>query len=116
MVNTSRLVHTTDVIASDELRALFSALREAYDYVIVDLSPVAPSVDVRAAAPLLDAAVFVVEWGRTNIDVVKDCLDIAGGIYDKMLGITLNKVNTRALRRYGRTLDMYYSRHHARRG
>ena len=44
-------------------RALFEGLREIYDYVIVDLSPLAPVVDVRVVTPLVDSFVFVAEWG-----------------------------------------------------
>ena len=54
-VVTSRLVHTSEVLASAAMKRLFSRLRESYDYVIVDLSPLVPVVDVRAATHLVDA-------------------------------------------------------------
>ena len=53
---------------------LFEQLREKYDYIVVDLPPLAPVVDVRAATHLVDSFVFVVEWGRTKIDVVQHAL------------------------------------------
>ena len=45
----SRLTHTSEVLASAAMKRLFDRLRESYDYVIVDLSPIAPVVDVRAS-------------------------------------------------------------------
>ena len=44
----SRLLHTSEILASDARKTLFEQLRETFDYVIVDLSPLAPVVDVRA--------------------------------------------------------------------
>ena len=103
----SRLVHTSEVLASAAMTRLFSRLRERYDYVIVDLSPLAPVVDVRAATHLVDAFLFVVEWGKTKIDVAERSLDTAQGVYDNLLGVVLNKVNFDRLSRY----DYSYTRY-----
>jgi capsular exopolysaccharide synthesis family protein len=106
-ISSSRLAYTSEVLASEEMAGLFKALRDSYDYVIVDLSPIAPFVDVRAAAHLIDSFILVVEWGRTNIDTVKQCLDVASDVYGRLIGVTLNKANVRALKRYGDTFDSY---------
>jgi Mrp family chromosome partitioning ATPase len=53
----SRVVHSSEILASPALRALFSDLREKYDYVIVDLPPLAPIVDVRSTSGLMDGYV-----------------------------------------------------------
>jgi Mrp family chromosome partitioning ATPase len=109
----SRISFTSEMIGSDALRDLFRMLRESFDYIIVDLSPVAPFVDVRVAADLLDSYIFVVEWGRTNVNLVRGSLDMANEIYDKLLGLVINKVDMKALKHYGSSLDTYYSQHHA---
>jgi capsular exopolysaccharide synthesis family protein len=105
--NRSRLTYTSEVLASEEMAALFKTLRETYEYVVVDLSPIAPFVDVRAAVHLMDSFVFVIEWGRTNIDVVKKSLDVAGDVYGSLIGVTLNKANVKALKRYGEDFASY---------
>lgn len=99
--SSSRLAYTSEMLASEEMAGLFKALRESYEYVIVDLSPIVPFVDVRAAAHLVDSFILVVEWGRTNIDAVKQSLDMAGDVYGRLIGVTLNKANVKALKRYG---------------
>jgi succinoglycan biosynthesis transport protein ExoP len=96
----SRLFHTSEILASDGVKHFFNRLRESYDYVIVDLPPVIPVVDVRATTHILDAYVFVVEWGKTKIDVVEHALRSAHGVYDKLAGVVLNKVNLKRLNRY----------------
>ena len=105
----SRLTHTSEVIASVAMKSLFTRLRESYDYVIVDLSPLAPVVDVRAATHLVDTYLFVVEWGKTKIDVVERALNAARGVYDNLLGVILNKIDFDRLGRYD--YSAYYARY-----
>jgi succinoglycan biosynthesis transport protein ExoP len=100
-VASSRLMHTTEILTSAAMKRLFQRLREAYDYVIVDLSPVAPVVDVRAATHLVDSYLFIVEWGKTNIDMVQSALYASRGVYGNLLGVILNKVDFVRLGTYG---------------
>src|SRR5262249_4641674 len=44
----SHLAYTAEILASGAAKNLFTKLRERYNYVIVDLSPLAPVVDARA--------------------------------------------------------------------
>ena len=62
-------------------------LRERYDNVVVDLSPLTPVVDVRATEQLIDAYMLVVEWGRTRIDQVERALRDAQGLQDHVRNI-----------------------------
>jgi succinoglycan biosynthesis transport protein ExoP len=112
----SRLIHTSEILASDAMKDFFTRLRESYEYVIVDLSPVTPVVDVRSATHLVDAFLFVIEWGKTKIDVTEHALNTARGVYDNLLGVVLNKVDLNALNRYEGYGDYYYSRHFAHYG
>jgi succinoglycan biosynthesis transport protein ExoP len=96
------------------VKQLFESLRSAYDYVIVDLPPLAPVVDVRATTNLIDSFVYVVEWGRTKIDVVWHNLANASGVYDRLLGVVLNKADTQVLGRYeGYHGNYYYNRYYS---
>jgi capsular exopolysaccharide synthesis family protein len=112
-----RLVHSTEILTSIPLKNLFEKLRAKYDYVVVDLPPLAPVVDVRAATHLIDSFVFVIEWGRTKIDVVEHALEQAHGVYDNLLGVVLNKVDMDSFGRYANNReDFYYNKHYARYG
>jgi succinoglycan biosynthesis transport protein ExoP len=94
------LHNTAEILSAEETKVLFDRLRKTYDYVIVDLAPLVPNVDVRATRGLVDYYVFVVEWGRTKIEVVERALKDAPGIYDRLLGVVLNKVDSSGLRRH----------------
>jgi succinoglycan biosynthesis transport protein ExoP len=113
----SRVAHTSEILASEATKNLFDRLREAYDYVVVDLSPLAPVVDVRATHNLVDSYIFVIEWGRTKIDVVEHALGAARGVYDNLLGVVLNKADISVLNRYESYRGKYYyNRYYARYG
>jgi polysaccharide biosynthesis transport protein len=107
-VLTTRVAHSSDILASKETRYLFDQLRVAYDYVIVDLSPLAPVVDVRVMTPLVDSFLFVVEWGHTKIEVAQHALTTARGVCDNLLGIVLNKADMRTFARYANDQTSYY--------
>ena len=113
----SRLANSSEILGSDAIQEVFDKLRETYDYVIVDLSPLAPVVDVRAMTHLVDSFVFVVEWGRTKIDVAEHALAGARGVYENLLGIVLNKADMDAIGRYESYRgNYYYNRYYARYG
>lgn len=104
----SRFAQTNEVLSSDATKKLFDTLRLMYDYVVVDLSPLGPVVDVRATTNLVDSYVFVVEWGRTHTSVVRRTLTSAPTVADNLLGVVLNKTDLKLLSRY----DAHLSRYH----
>ena len=107
----------TKFFSSHATKKLFEQLRESYDYVVVDLPPLAPIVDVRAATHLVDSFIYVVEWGRTKIDIVEHALGSADGVYENLLGVVLNKVDMNIFGRYANHReDYYYNKHYGRYG
>lgn len=113
----SHLAHSSEILASEAFKQLIDGLRKSYDYVIVDLPPLAPVVDVRATTRVLDSYVYVVEWGQTRINMVQRQLGAAPEVFERLLGVVLNKANMKVLDRYenyhGR---YYYKRYYARYG
>jgi succinoglycan biosynthesis transport protein ExoP len=113
----SRVAHSSEILASAATKKLFDHLRETYDYIVVDLSPLAPVVDVRATSNFVDSYIFVIEWGRTKIEVVEHALSAARGVYDNLLGVVLNKADINVLSRYESYRGKYYyNRYYARYG
>lgn len=104
----ARFSNSADLLASASMEKLFKALRAHYDLIIVDLSPLAPLIDVRGTSRIVDRYTLVVEWAETKIDVVKRCLDEAPGVNKKLIGVVLNKVDIGALGRYDHQRGDYY--------
>lgn len=103
-----RIANTNDILTSAAMRALLERLRGHYDFVILDLPPLGPVVDARAMAPMIDAFLLVIDWGRTKIDVVTEALQSSEGIRDRLLGAVLNKVNVKAMSKFETYKGSYY--------
>jgi succinoglycan biosynthesis transport protein ExoP len=106
----TKLLHPNEILASVAIKSLIDKLRGAYDYIIVDFPPLAPVVDTRTTTRFIDSYVYVIEWGRTKIDVVEHSLSNAREVYDRLLGVVLNKANMSVLQRYERYRTTYYYR------
>lgn len=106
------LLHTSEILCADAISKLFDRLRAQYDYIIVDLPPLTPLVDVRATSSLIDCYILVVEWGRTKIDVVQHALHTAPNIHDSLIGVVLSKTDTKAMARYDGHRSYYYHDSH----
>jgi exopolysaccharide transport family protein len=104
--------NTSDILSSERMRKLIEQLRETYDYVIVDLPPLAPVADARAISTLLDSFVLIVEWGRTRADVIEHALNTAPNVYDSLIGVVLNKTHMKELKLYGPHFADYYNHEH----
>jgi capsular exopolysaccharide synthesis family protein len=90
-----------EFLGSEACRAFLEKLRQQYDYIVVDLPPLAPVVDVRAGGAVLDGLILVVQWGKTPIPTVQRALESAQSVQCKLLGAVLNNVDLRTMRRYG---------------
>lgn len=104
----SRLAHSSEIIASEVFRQLIDELRKGYDYIIIDLPPLAPVVDARATTHIVDSYVFVIEWGHTRTNMVQRQLGSAPEIFERLLGVVLNKANVKILDRYEDYYGGYY--------
>ena len=104
----SNMPHTNELLASDAMKKLISGLSETYDYLIIDLPPLIPVIDARASTNFIDAYLCVVEWGSTKVDLVRHGLSNAPEIYERLLGVVLNKVDMTTIGRYERHRSNYY--------
>ncbi|WP_346911910.1 polysaccharide biosynthesis tyrosine autokinase [uncultured Roseibium sp.] len=108
-----RISHTSELLASPGMKKLLRQASEAFDYVVIDLPPLAPVVDVRAIAGQIDAFLFVVEWGKTARHTIRSMLSHDERLREKCLGVVLNKVDIQTQKLYEKnTAEGYqYSAH-----
>ena len=112
MVKNRTMLHSSEMLTTEPMRILVEKLRATYDYVIVDLPPLTPIVDARASSTFVDCFVYVVEWGRTKIDVVKHALHTAPNVYENVIGTVLNKTDIKGMASYDGSRSDYYSESH----
>ncbi|MGB6394938.1 MAG: polysaccharide biosynthesis tyrosine autokinase [Bradyrhizobium sp.] len=112
-----RIADSSELLSSSALKRLFERLRHSYDYVIVDLPPLAPLADVRATTHLVDSYLLVAEWGGTSTAIVQHALSRAPRVHERVVGTVLNKVDMKALRLYdGNRAGYYHNKAYGRYG
>ena len=112
-----KIPHTNELLASDKMKWLIDALRDGYDYIVIDLSPLIPVVDARATTNFVDSYIYVVEWGRTRIDVTMQGLSGAPELYSRLLGVVMNKVDMTVIGKYDRHQTInFHEKYHAQYG
>jgi succinoglycan biosynthesis transport protein ExoP len=104
----SRLVNSADIIASKAMANLLAVLREHYEYIVVDLAPVMPVADSKAVSLLIDAMVYVIEWGETTRSALQESVSGSEVLQKKLLGAVLNRANPKMLKR----IEAYKGKHH----
>jgi succinoglycan biosynthesis transport protein ExoP len=105
----SRVANTSELLRSEAMHELLSKARQEYDYIVLDLPPLVPVVDVRAVAHLVDGFVLVTEFGKTSADVVRRALRSSPVVSRKLVGAVLNRVDLKLLSRFENVGSAYYT-------
>jgi succinoglycan biosynthesis transport protein ExoP len=101
--------NSSDILNSAAVKDMLKNVRSSYDYVLVDLPPILPVVDVKAVAHLFDAFIMVVEWGNTSTDEILQAATASPILTERLLGAVLNKADESVMRRF----EGYSDRRHA---
>jgi capsular exopolysaccharide synthesis family protein len=101
--------NSSDVLNSPRMREMLKLVRIDYDYILVDLPPILPVVDVKAVAHLFDAFVLVVEWGSTPTDEILNAVGSSSVLSERLLGAVLNKADEAVMRRFEGYSDRRYA-------
>jgi Mrp family chromosome partitioning ATPase len=104
-----RPTNSSDILNSPAVKQMLKTSAHDYDYVIVDLPPIIPVVDVRAVAQLFDAFVMVVEWGSTSTDEIVKAAAASPVLSERLLGTVLNKADEAVMRRIEGYSDRSYN-------
>lgn len=82
----------SELLGSQKMADLLKALRNEYDYVLIDTPPVLPVTDAAAMSAKVDGVILVVPSGEATVNslkLAKNRLKIAGA---NIVGCVLNKV------------------------
>jgi succinoglycan biosynthesis transport protein ExoP len=89
----SPIANPADLLTSERMRQLVTELRELYDYVVLDASPLLPVIDALTLAALADKILVIAEWNRTPRRDISEALKILRPEAHRIAGIVLNKVD-----------------------
>ena len=100
--------HSADLLGSDRMKQLLAVLRDNFDYVILDSSPMGFFTDTEILADSADASFLVVRQDVVTDKTVNDAIDSLSRCKARFLGFVFNDVHTFNLaaglvggRRYG---------------
>lgn len=88
-------------LADGSFDELIEELKQRFDVVIFDASPVLPVVDGRLVAKKVDSTVLLVRWRKTPDAAVEMAIHLLQSIGVKTTGVALSRVDLHALARSG---------------
>lgn len=101
-----------ELIKLEAMRTLVDRLKPQYQRIILDTPPVLAVPDVRLLGQLSDRLLYLVKWGATPRDAVRNGLKLLRGSGVSVHGMVLSQVNQRKHGRYGyRDYGHYYGRY-----
>ena len=89
----TRVPNASELLGSNRFKQMIPALKEAFDYVIVDAAPLGQVIDCAVMAPELDGTLIVVDVTHNSYKLerrIQAQLEKSGG---KLLGVVLNRVD-----------------------
>lgn len=98
----------SELLENSSFSALIKALRDTYDYVIIDTPPIGSVVDASIVAQKCDGAILVVGANMISYKFVQRCVDQLRKTQCKILGTVLNKVDVSGSGYYGNYYGNYY--------
>jgi succinoglycan biosynthesis transport protein ExoP len=98
-----------DLFLSPAFDQIIARLREQYDYVLIDSSPVFAADDTSTIAPRLDGTLFVVRSRFSHARVVREALELLFQRQTKVLGLILNRSDPAARSYHFYKYAKYYS-------
>lgn len=101
-----------EMLSSLRMERLLDNLREAYDYILLDLPPVSEVTDAMAIAPRADGMLLVVRQDYCDRIVLNETVQQFAFINAKVLGVVFNCTSENRGKYYGKS---YYKRYYRRR-
>jgi capsular exopolysaccharide synthesis family protein len=103
-----------ELLGSQSMRDVIAALREHYDWVLMDTPPILAMADTPILCPLVDGVILVVGAEVSGRPVIQRAIDQITSVGGKITGIVLNKVDLeRNSFYYGQHYGEYYRTYYA---
>lgn len=91
----------SELLGSSAMARLLESLRESYDVVLLDSPPLLPVTDAAVLGAIVDGVLLVVAAGRTHKNQLLNGIQALSNVNARILGVILNKLETRSERKYG---------------
>ncbi len=79
----------SELLASDRMVHLLRELRDSYDLILIDASPLLPVTDAAVLAPRADGVLLVVRHGKTKVQDLQSAKDALDAVSGRVLGAVM---------------------------
>ncbi len=86
-------LHPSERLTAPQLANLLEMARNGYRYILLDLPPMLPVSDARAAAGLVDGFVMVARWNETSLDDIQAAVALNPEVAGKLVGAVMNRAD-----------------------
>ena len=100
--------NTGDLLLGPDFDRLLAMLRDRFDYVLIDSSPVFAADDASTLAPKVDGTLFIVRSGFSGARLAREALDLLYQRQAKVLGVVFNRTNASSRSYYYYKYADYY--------
>ena len=109
----SMVPNAADLLMSKRMGNLIAELRDEFDYIVMDTSPLLPVIDALALATVADKVLLIVEWGQTPLACISEAFKVLRPEGHRVAGMVLNKVDRTQLPGYAYNIA-YHQRSHVK--
>jgi len=102
----------SELLSSNRMAALVEELKQAYDYIVIDLPPVTVVSDAAAMSRMLDGVVMVVRAGVSDQQMLAEAMRQLEMVGVRILGFTFRDVDSSG-KKYGRRYSRKYYKYYA---
>jgi succinoglycan biosynthesis transport protein ExoP len=95
------IMNPVDMVDSKAMGEALITLRETYDLVLIDTSPLLAVTEPRLLAKLADTTILMVRWGTTPREVVRSAVKVLRELGVPVAGTVLSQVDLKQQASYG---------------
>ena len=103
-----------DLLTSSAMEKFLDRMRQSYDLIVLDTSPLLAASDAALLSRLADATILLVQWGATPRAVAVHALRILARESANLVVTVLSRVDLRKYSSYGGAERGYFFGHYAR--
>lgn len=104
----TRPPNPAELLSSDKMERFIESLKEIYDYIIIDTPPVIMVTDAQILSKYADGCLLVVASAEADKNAAIKAKELLEKVKAKILGVVLNKLDTKRKGYYGYYYNYYY--------
>ncbi|KZL89715.1 CpsD/CapB family tyrosine-protein kinase [Clostridium magnum] len=104
----TRPPNPSELLGSSKMRAFIDALKERYEYIIIDTPPIIAVTDAQLLASHADGSLLVIASSQAEREAAVKAKELLQKVNAKILGVVLNKLEVQEKGYYGYYYHYYY--------